>query len=171
MFNCYNLLFLYDWLVTIKVDLLWKLVGFLSFVIAGVFLTLFFGVLFLARVLLNGRTLLRSTPQHTRSPGTVCTRACARPPHTEYVMSAPAQWSSWLRFRPVFSCWSLPLIDSSVLVYHSSAKLNGVLSWQNESHRCFLVCHTIFNTGILFHIYLMFHVNCSGSYEYLSHSE
>lgn len=65
------------------------------------------------------------------------------PPHTKYVMSAPAQGSSWLRFSPVFSCWSLPLIDSSVLVYHGSAKLNGVLTAElaKRKPRCFFVLH------------------------------
>lgn len=86
-----------------------------------------------------------STPQHTRTfngrlvpAGPVRARAL---PHTEYVMSAPAQRSSGLRFRPVFSCSSLPLIDSSLLVYRASAKLNIVLSWRYESHRCFSVLH------------------------------
>jgi len=35
----------------------------------------------------------------------------------------------------------------------------------------FCVTQTLFNIGILFHIYLMLHVNCTGSYEYISHSE
>lgn len=145
--------------VTIKVNLFWKLIVFLSFVIAGV--RFFFSIchIFLTCFCWMGEKY--STPQHTRTfngrlvpAGPVRARAL---PHTEYVMSAPAQWSSGLRFRPVFSCSSLPLIDSSLLVYRASAKLNTVLSWRNESHRCFSVLHKqIFDLKWLFYFTFTF---------------
>ena len=42
-------------------------------------------------------------------------------PHSECVRGRPARGSCLHRFRPVFSCSSLPLSDSSALVYHGSA--------------------------------------------------